>query len=1011
MKGAGIELHRIVDELPGLIWTAGPDGKVDFLNKRWSEYTGLTLDEAYGFGWQTVIHTEDLPGLLEILNAISPTSDSFETEARFRRRDGKYRWFLVRVSPVTDESGRVVKLHGINTDIDDRKRDLEDLQALETNFNRIVESVPVPVAVTTPTGEVEALNRPTLEYFGRTFEELKGWKSSDVVHPDDLERTVAAQTAAHIAGTSFNVESRHLRHDGVYRWFNVLGLPLRDNTGNNLRWFILQIDIDDRKRAEELLRSRETDLSQIINTIPALAWSARPDGSAEFFNQHYLDYMGLSRAEAKDWGWTAAVHPDDLQRLGADWQRILASEQPGESEARLRRNDGEYVWFMFRANPLRDKAGNISNWYGINIDIEDRKQSERSLVESEQKFRAIFDEAGAGITLLDLKTEAPIVNNRAMKSMLNSTDDELRTVEMFTALTVENERDLDLELFRELRRGEREHLRQEKHFILKDGRSVWANVIFTLLRDPNGTPWYVISIHEDITERKLALEKLQERDELLDLAQKAARAMAFDWNIRDGVNTWSPEQEALYGLSPGTFDGTYKSWKELIHPKDWPQVVKALKHAQETGDISAEFRVVWPDGSTHWLSANGQMFLDDAGQPYRMVGFTADVTRRKVVEEELRRSEAFLAQSQAVNSTGSFLWRVAADEITWSDEVYRIFEFEIGEPVTLDRIGSRVYPDDIPMMQDMVGRARSDDSGFEYEHRLLMPDGSIKYVHLVAHGITDDDGQVEYIGAVQDVTERKVAEEALSQVRSELAHVARITSLGALTASIAHEVSQPLSGIITNASTCLRMLSADPPNVEGALETVRRTLRDGNRASDVITRLRALFSKKESIAELVDLNQATREVIALSMAELQRRSVILRTTFADDVPTITGDRIQLQQVILNLVLNASDAMSEIEDRPRHLTIKTERYEPEGGVCLTVQDAGVGIESQGIDQLFEPFYTTKSKGMGIGLFVSRSIIEKHNGRLWASSNDGPGATFAFSIPRGPEAKNVPAHPAR
>ena len=230
--------------------------------------------------------------------------------------------------------------------------------------------------------------------------------------------------------------------------------------------------------------------------------------------------------------------------------------------------------------------------------------------------------------------------------------------------------------------------------------------------------------------------------------------------------------------------------------------------------------------------------------------------------------------------------------------------------------------------------------------------------------------------------------------------MARVTSLGALTASIAHEVNQPLSGIITNASTCLRMLAADPPNVDGARETARRTIRDGNRASDVITRLRALFSKKDATTESVDLNEATREVIALSLSELQRNRVILRAELADDLPPVTGDRVQLQQVILNLLLNASDAMSGVDDRPRQLVIRTERDEGDR-VRLTVQDAGVGFDPQAVDRLFEAFYTTKSDGMGIGLSVSRSIIESHHGRLWATPNDGPGATFSFSIPRRPE----------
>jgi signal transduction histidine kinase len=221
-----------------------------------------------------------------------------------------------------------------------------------------------------------------------------------------------------------------------------------------------------------------------------------------------------------------------------------------------------------------------------------------------------------------------------------------------------------------------------------------------------------------------------------------------------------------------------------------------------------------------------------------------------------------------------------------------------------------------------------------------------------------------------------------------------------LTASIAHEINQPLSGIITNASTCLRMLAADPPNIEGACETARRTIRDGNRASDVITRLRALFGKKDTATESVDVNEATREVIALSLGELQRSRVILRAELADDLPPVTGDRVQLQQVILNLVRNASDAMSGVDDRPRQLVIRTERDEDDR-VRLIVQDTGVGFDPQAAGRLFEAFYTTKNGGMGIGLSVSRSIIESHHGRLWAAPNDGPGVTFSFSIPRASE----------
>jgi C4-dicarboxylate-specific signal transduction histidine kinase len=253
-----------------------------------------------------------------------------------------------------------------------------------------------------------------------------------------------------------------------------------------------------------------------------------------------------------------------------------------------------------------------------------------------------------------------------------------------------------------------------------------------------------------------------------------------------------------------------------------------------------------------------------------------------------------------------------------------------------------------------------------------------------------------FVGAIQDVTETKTAEDNLNQARSELAHVARVTTLSALTASIAHEVNQPLSGIITNASTCLRMLDSAPPDVEGARETARRTIRDGSRAADVIRRLRALFSKNEFLLEPLDLNEATREVIALLWNDLQRNRITVQSEIAEDLPRVTGDRIQLQQVILNLLRNASDAMADVYDRPRHLLIRTEREDGDH-VRVTVRDAGTGLPPGSLDSLFAAFYTTKRGGMGIGLFVSRSIVERHQGRLWAEPNDGPGATFSFSVP--------------
>lgn len=382
----------------------------------------------------------------------------------------------------------------------------------------------------------------------------------------------------------------------------------------------------------------------------------------------------------------------------------------------------------------------------------------------------------------------------------------------------------------------------------------------------------------------------------------------------------------------------------------------------------------------------------------RLTHFASIAIERARSDAALRRSESFLAEAQSLSRTGSFSWRMGTDEISLSEEVYRILELDAEVPVTLATIAELIHPDGIHSLADLVASVHTDGRTFECEHRLLMSDGSVKYLHLVAHGTRDHQGQLEYIGAIQDVTQRRLSEEALGRARAELAHVARVTSLGALTASIAHEVNQPLSGIITNASTGLRMLASDPPNVEGARETLRRTIRDGHRAAEVIARLRALFSRKEPASEPVDLNEATREVVALMLSELQGHRIVLRMELAEDLPVVIGDRVQLQQVVLNLLLNASEAMSDIDDRPRELVVRS-GLDGSDRVRLDVQDAGTGISPESVTRVFDAFYTTKSGGMGIGLSVSRSIIESHHGQLVAAPNDGPGVTFSFSIPHG------------
>ncbi len=741
MMGLAIDLGIMLDGLFTIAWTAHPDGRVDFVNRKWSEYTGLDIEASSGWLWREAVSGEDLPQVLEQHDAILASGQAGEIAARLRRFDGRQRWFAMQFSPIRDPEGQIVRWCVMCNDIDDLRQAQEALKRREIDLQLIVESIPVRVTVTSPAGEVEGQNQLTLDYFGKSFEELKAWRGDEVVHPEDLEAAVGSLEASLASGTSYNVESRHRRADGVYRWTNVRGFPLRDRDGSILRWFLLSIDIEDRKRAEITLAASERHLNETISALPALIWSARPDGTGEFYNRYYLEYLGRTLEQVRDLEWTKAVHPDDLPGLIAEWTAIMASRMPGAAEARMQRYDGQYRWFLFRTSPLRDQQGNVIKWFGVNIDIDDRKRA----------------------------------------------------------------------------------------------------------------------------------------------------------------------------------------------------------------------------------------------------------------EEELRRSEAFLAEGQALARMGNFSWHVDSNEIAWSEQLYHIFGIEPGTSMTLERIVARCHPDDLRFITQFIEQGRRGDADIECQHRIVMPDQSIKHLHLIAHRATDKPHSYEYIGTTLDISQRRSSEEALDKARSELLHVSRVMSLGALTASIAHEVNQPLAGIVTNASTCLRLLAATPPNIESAQETARRTIRDGHRAADVIARLRALFSKRSATIEAVDLGHTAREVIALMQNDLDRTRVILRTDFADDVPLAGCDRVQVQQVIMNLLRNAADAMSDLHDQPRLMWVKTEA-DQDGMVRLTVRDSGIGFDPQDAERMFDAFYTTKEDGMGVGLAISRSIIESQRGRLWAElPMDGHGAIFAFSLP--------------
>ena len=363
-------------------------------------------------------------------------------------------------------------------------------------------------------------------------------------------------------------------------------------------------------------------------------------------------------------------------------------------------------------------------------------------------------------------------------------------------------------------------------------------------------------------------------------------------------------------------------------------------------------------------------------------------------EKKLQRSEAYLAEAQGLSHTGSFGWRVSTGEIIWSEETFRIFQYDRTTKPTVELLLQRVHPEDAALVKQTIERASQDGKNFEHEYRLLMPDGSVKHVHVVAHALSDESGSVEFVGAVMDVTVAKQAEEALRQAQADLAHGNRVTTMGELTASLAHEVNQPIAAAVTDANTCLRWLTRDHPDVEEARHAASRIVKDATRAGEIISRTRLLFKKGTPQWELVDINEVIREMIVLLRSEATRYSISVQTELAD-LPQVMGDRVQLQQVLMNLMTNGIDAMKDV-DGTRELAIKSQRAE-DRQLLISVSDTGVGLPPQQADQIFNAFFTTKLHGTGMGLRISRSIVESHGGRLWAADNSQRGASFYIALP--------------
>jgi PAS domain S-box-containing protein len=405
------------------------------------------------------------------------------------------------------------------------------------------------------------------------------------------------------------------------------------------------------------------------------------------------------------------------------------------------------------------------------------------------------------------------------------------------------------------------------------------------------------------------------------------------------------------------------------------------------------------DGGVIWAETSA--LVPVVGSTPLFASVVVDVTDRKRAEQELRRSEASLTEAQRISHTGNWRWNVGTGKLVWSAEHLRIFGFDpAGTSPSYAAFMDRVHPDDRPVLVQALDRAVRQRSRFAHEYRIVLPDGSVKHLQSVGQPDITESGDLEFIGTVMDITERRRADEALRTAQAELARVARLTTMGELVTSIAHEINQPLAAVATNADACLRWLNREKPDLDEARDAVTRIVGNAQRAGDVIRGLRALARKSGPELARFDINDAIQEVLALVRTELQRQGVVLHTDLTVGKRPVFGDRVQLQQVLLNLIINGIEAMSTVTERTRELTVSSALAEP-GTVLVAVEDTGTGLDEAIAKRIFEPFFTTKSDGLGMGLSICRSIIAAHGGTLWVSPRPSPGTALRFTVPVGVE----------
>jgi PAS domain S-box-containing protein len=989
LRNSESELRTLIDVLPAYVGTCLPDGTADFLSQSWLEYSGQTREEAIAWGWAGALHPDDADRVLANWRAGLDSGEPVEMEFRCRRADGTYRWFLDRNLPLRNDEGKIVKWYGILFDIDALKKTESALKMREHELLSIIETIPSNLWSLWPNGEPSHLSKRFLDYFGVPFEEFLNWGWVRIIHPDDQEETGKAFARALETGGLFNVINRWRRADGVYRWHHTMGEPLRDPQGKIIQWYGLSVDIDDRKRAEETLRKSERELRTLIDVMPAYVGTALPDGTADFFSQRWLDYFGQTREEAMGWGWAHVIHPDDVDRVSANWREGLASGEPVEQEMRCRRADGVYRWFLNRNLPLRDDEGKIVKWYGILFDIDVLKKTESALQMREHELLGIIETIPSMLVSISPTGELKQFSQR--------------TVEYFGASLEEFVKDGwgkfihpdDLEetakvFFPAIEAGEPYNLLYRLR--RADGEYRWHQTRGAPLRDADGKVIQYYGLAEDIDDRKRAEDTLRKNERelrtLIDVMPAIVGISSPDGKLGFLSQSWldyfgQTTEEALGG-----------GWASVIHPDDIDRVLANRQAGLAAGEpVEQELRCRRADGVYHWFLNRSLPLRDNEGKIVKWYGFLFEIDVLKRTESALQMREHELLG--IIETIPSMLWSASpTGEATHLSQRFIEYFGVCFEEIINRGWETFIHPDDREETVKAFARAINSGESYSAIQRLRRADGEYRWHHSMGEPLRDPHGKIiQYYGLTMDIDDRKRAEDHLRDTGIKLAKASRLTTVAELAGSIAHELNQPLTSILANAQAAKRWLNVNPSNVAEVNSSIERTIRDARAADETMQHIRALFKQESFVKKDVRIPDILNEVVRIVQEDPKRRAVPVECQSDESLPAVPVDQIQIQQVFINLIVNAIEAL-EGQQEPPLVTLRATVTDSDT-MLIQVIDNGPGVDDP--DRIFDAFMTTKEKGMGIGLAVSRSIVEAHGGRLWAENNEPGGAIFNVALP--------------